>query len=581
MRIAISIFFTIFLFQYQIDAQTYQCDSWQTVKANKKGTITALWYALEPVIYNDVNGDMLGVEYELMEGFKLFLKNKYDINLAINWVDLPEFEQIYNTVSSSTQKGLFGLSFFSITNERKKQVKFSPFYLPDMNVIVTNNKLPLFETSHDFAQSIKGLTAFTMQNTTMNDDVLNIKNKYSPDLKIVYELNDYDVLREISLNGNAFGYIPVTVYVVALQKGIKVKRQKILTSKREGFAAIYSKNSDWDDPVNEYFKSVECKKLISSLIKKYFGEEFSNIILDVSVADTIAGIKGDSELLTKERELVTKRLVETALQVEKERNLRSLIIATIGFSIIAIFLIYRRFVANANSNRKLKLQYETIIKQKDEIEKMNKLLKLKNIQMSLSPHFLFNSLNAIQYFVAMNEVKPTLAYIATFAKFLRQQLQSGKMITQSLLKEIEILQNYLLLEKNRFANKFTFMVEMPKNVNMLEKQVPTSLILSIVEFILYKSVLARNDNEGFIHIMFCLNELGVNTIIKDNGISTPIANFLNNDLITNDAEILLIKERLLLLNTIQNEKSIEIICNVFDEIVRTEIKLPELEIAND
>ncbi|MFY8003360.1 MAG: histidine kinase, partial [Chitinophagaceae bacterium] len=359
-----------------------------------------------------------------------------------------------------------------------------------------------------------------MQNTTMNDDVLSIKKKFSPDLKITYELNDYDVLREISLNGNAFGYIPVTVYVVALQKGIRVKRQKILTSKREGFAAIYSRNSDWDEPVNEYFKSIECKKLISTLIKKYFGEEFSNIILDVSVADTVAGIKGDIELLTKERELVTKRLVETALQVEKERNLRSLIIATVGLSVIAVFLIYRRFVSNAKSNNILKQQFQTITKQKEEIEKINKLLKLKNIQMSLSPHFLFNSLNAIQYFVAMNEVKPTLAYIASFAKFLRQQLQSGKLITQSLLKEIEILQNYLLLEKKRFANKFTFTVDMPNNVNVLEKQVPTLFILSITEFILYKSVLARNDNEGFLHIKFSLNELGITAIINDNGIGS-------------------------------------------------------------
>src|SRR6187399_1702292 len=72
--------------------QPWKADSWEQVFANKKGTVTALWYDIEPFIYTDSKGQLQGVEYEIMESMKGYLKNTYGIELTINWVNANSFE---------------------------------------------------------------------------------------------------------------------------------------------------------------------------------------------------------------------------------------------------------------------------------------------------------------------------------------------------------------------------------------------------------------------------------------------------------------------------------------------------------
>jgi ABC-type amino acid transport substrate-binding protein len=226
---------------FRVNAQIpdIKTSSWEDVKRNKAGTVTALWYDIEPFIYRDGKGGIIGVEYELMKGFKPFLKRKYGVDVEINWVDAKAFENIYPYIRNTKEKGVFGLSFYSITDERKKEVKFSPPYMPDLNIVVTNNNLPVYNTETEFIADLKKMKGYTMRQTTMEHDLLELKNNYYPRLPIHNQVDDYEVLKQISTFQNAFGYVPVSIYVVALQRGIKVKRQRVLSTRREGFAAVY------------------------------------------------------------------------------------------------------------------------------------------------------------------------------------------------------------------------------------------------------------------------------------------------------------------------------------------------------
>ena len=78
---------------------------------------------------------------------------------------------------------------------------------------------------------------------------------------------------------------------------------------------------------------------------------------------------------------------------------------------------------------------EIIMQQKKEIEKINRTLQLKFLHPGLNPHFLFNSLNAIQYFVGINDRKGAMSYISSFSSFLRQHLQTAASLTHSVLKK--------------------------------------------------------------------------------------------------------------------------------------------------
>jgi ABC-type amino acid transport substrate-binding protein len=117
-----------------------RCDSWEEVLAGKKGTVTALWDDIEPFIYVDKEGVLRGVEFEIMESFKDYLKVKYGIDLSITWERAGSFDNIYQKVKNSARSGIFGWSYYSITPAREKEVQFSLPYMPDINVLITNNQ---------------------------------------------------------------------------------------------------------------------------------------------------------------------------------------------------------------------------------------------------------------------------------------------------------------------------------------------------------------------------------------------------------------------------------------------------------
>ena len=492
--------------------------SWEEVKRNKTGAITALWYDIEPFIYRDGKGGIIGVEYELMKGFKPFLKRKYKVDVDVNWVDAKAFENIYPYIKNSKEKGLFGLSFYSITDERKKEVKFSPPYMPDLNIVVTNNNLPVYSRDRDFIKDLKKMRAYTMEHTTMEQDLLALKQNFFPQLPMYNQVDDYEVLKQISTYKNAFGYVPVSIYVVALQRGIKVNRQRVLSTRREGFAAIYTKESDWDEPVNAYFESSECKALVSRLIRQYLGQEVAGIILNVSAADSVKGKTSDIELLTKEREIVTQRLIGTALEVEREKAVRNIAVVAGVLFIVLAGGIYYRFREKKKLHDELRQRNELIDAQKKVIEEMNEQLKMKILQSKLNPHFLFNSLNSIQYFIGMNDRKGALQYLTRFAAFLRNVLKYGDELSITADQEASLLEQYLWLEQCRFPGRFDYKVQVNGNGTTHNADVPPMLVHSLVEDALYLGVLnLKEDEKGNVNVVFEVVDDSLVVSVNDNG----------------------------------------------------------------
>ena len=506
----------------------FPADSWKTVSSQKAGTITVLWNEIEPFIYRNKNGSLIGVEYELIEGFKSFLLSHYKIDLQINWKELEKFDQIYPQVKNSVQPGLFAVSYYSITSERKSEVKFSPPYMPDLNVLVTNNSVPLFTTSEQLTKSITSMHGFTQPGTTMEMDMNKIRQAYYPKLPITYNRkDDYAILEQVASNASSFAYVPVSIYVVALQRGMKVKRQRLFDVHREGFAAIYPVNSDWTGPIEEFFNSFECRSLVASLIRKYLGEEVAPIILEVSAPRNIGEQPDDIELLTKEREIVTQRLMNQAAEFEKQRSLHKMVLLLLACLIIVAALLYGRFRIKNKLNQKLQQRNRLISNQNVQIENMNHMLKLKVLQARMNPHFLFNSLNSIQYFIIRNDKKISLEYISRFSAFLRKLIRYGDELMITAADEAALLKEYLWLEQTRFPGRFEYVIEISEDSRALN--ILPLLTHGLVEKALYASILnLEPTSKGMLSISFQNSEDKLVAIIKSNGISRSDAEILRN-----------------------------------------------------
>jgi hypothetical protein len=510
LKIVALIFFagmTVISHAQHFDPGDIPADSWAKLLKERSGTISALWYDIEPFIYRTGRGPgMAGVEYELMESFVKYIRDKYHVDLKLKWVDAKSFENIYPYITHTKKSAVFGWSYYSITEERKKDVKFTPAYMPDVNIIVTDIGQPLYATNEDFIKNLEGKTAYTMRSTMMEQDILTIKNNFYKELPVNGEYDDYAVMEKISQHQDAFGYVPLSIYVMALQKGIKVKRQVVLPSRRDGFAGIYPKGSDWDKPVNEYFSSDEFAKFSAAVIKKYLGNQVTDLIFKASLPDSLRSAQNDNEMLTLEKEIVSKNLVASDEKVLEQKVIRNTIIAVIVVAFVVMLILYGMYAAKQQYAKLLQQRNDIIIKQKEEIEMMNRKLEMKVMLAEMNPHLVFNSLNAVQYFITLDEKKNALKYLSSFSKHLRLMMDNASSLMVTVDNEIKMLRQYLELEQVRFENKFSFTIESTLHNGEMLIEMPSMLIHLLVESALYNEVLKINDQCGFISIGFAKNE---------------------------------------------------------------------------
>lgn len=108
-------------------------------------------------------------------------------------------------------------------------------------------------------------------------------------------------------------------------------------------------------------------------------------------------------------------------------------------------------------------------------------LKLMALRSVMNPHFIFNVLNSIQYFIAKNDRLNAINYLSTFSKLIRSILTHSVNNKIKLADEIELLKNYIQLELTRFENKFDFILNIEPNLEVDNIEIPSLLIQPFVE----------------------------------------------------------------------------------------------------
>jgi hypothetical protein len=572
---------TLLISSVLADAQTCTGDSWQTVRTRGYGTVTALWDEIEPFIYTGKDNRLLGVEFEIMESFQAYIKKHYNADLRVEWKKAGSFDSIYYKVKNGRGCGLFGWSYYSITPERMKEVDFSLPYMPDVNVLVTNNREPMYATAQEFTARLREMTAYTQPNTTMAEDVTLLKNNFHKGLPVVNVAIDYDVLKEIEANERSFGYVPLSIYIVALQKGIKVKRQMVLATNRQGFAAVMPKGSDWKPLIDEYFSSPDFRQKAGSTVAKYLGSRVKDLVFDTMHAGHDGEEEGKLDLVSLEKEIVTRRLMDTAVEAQQHRSYRNIMLIILVSVALLAAVLYSRFRTKQKLNRQLRAHNEEIIRQRDQINEMNKMLQLKILQSRLNPHFLFNSLNSIQYFVMGDDKSATLTYMNRFSSFLRKIIEYGDSLSVDAEKEAGLLEEYLWLEQYRFKDRFRYAIRLDKNSR--DSAVLPLISLSLVEDALYKGMLNLPEGEtGQLDISFERSNGTLKVSVTDNGLPRSSAKALDQrkGLVNGTGNIL--ERRLQLFNKQSKKKIYQRLRELSDpQATIAELEIPQPLFEND
>ncbi|MDO9260859.1 MAG: histidine kinase [Flavobacteriaceae bacterium] len=144
-------------------------------------------------------------------------------------------------------------------------------------------------------------------------------------------------------------------------------------------------------------------------------------------------------------------------------------------------------------------------------------LKMMTLKSQLNPHFIFNTLNAINNFILKDKVEEASDFITKFARFVRNVLNNSNQTTITLHEELANLKTYISLEKIRTNNGFEFMEEIAANINSTTTKVPPLFLQPYVENAIWHGI---SQNKGEKKIWLYINEANHQLSFKliDNGI---------------------------------------------------------------
>jgi len=108
-------------------------------------------------------------------------------------------------------------------------------------------------------------------------------------------------------------------------------------------------------------------------------------------------------------------------------------------------------------------------------------IQLKALRSQMNPHFVFNSLAAIQYYINNNDFEASETYLVKFSKLIRTFFELSKENEITINDEVLLLKNYLDLEQLRFRDKFKYHINVGPSLNGKQAKIPAMLLQPIVE----------------------------------------------------------------------------------------------------
>ncbi len=215
---------------------------------------------------------------------------------------------------------------------------------------------------------------------------------------------------------------------------------------------------------------------------------------------------------------------------------------------------------------------------KNEAEYNTKIIdtELKALRSQMNPHFIFNSLNSINAFIAKNDKVAASDYLIKFAKLMRKTLENSEKKEIPIREDLELLGTYLEIESKRLDNKFTYEIILDKHIDPENTLVPPLLLQPFIENSIWHGI-APKDGPGHIILSVKKKEDMIVYTIEDDGVGRK--KNINTENSENDKSfgMKLTKSRIGIINKRKNSNgSVRLIDK--KEGVRIEVELP-LELA--
>ena len=161
-------------------------------------------------------------------------------------------------------------------------------------------------------------------------------------------------------------------------------------------------------------------------------------------------------------------------------------------------------------HQKFRIQLENSEKEKRlaELQLKTTELEMQALRAQMNPHFIFNSLNAINRFILQNNKARASEYLTKFSRLVRLILQNSQASLITLESEIESLELYLEMEVLRFNYHFAYKISFPNDLDIEVLKVPPLIIQPYAENAIWHGLMNKEEK----------GHLGIEIYLQDDNI---------------------------------------------------------------
>ncbi len=146
----------------------------------------------------------------------------------------------------------------------------------------------------------------------------------------------------------------------------------------------------------------------------------------------------------------------------------------------------------------------------------NEALKQRLLLAQMNPHFIFNSVDNIQSLIYSNKDDEAINYLTKFSKLTRQILENSRENYISLEEELNMLDNYMTIQKLLYNNSFTHSVTVEEGIDPETILLPPMLTQPFIENAIRHGL--KNKMEGGkVHVHFYMQDKQLFFEVTDNG----------------------------------------------------------------
>ena len=320
------------------------------------------------------------------------------------------------------------------------------------------------------------------------DDLKNALTYHNKALKLRSKIDD--------LRGLAESYKNLTkIYLqkkdcknaeITILKGIQYSKEtssiRMLNKFYYQLFNLYKTTGNTDLALNYYVKYTRIKDSL-------FSVESENRISELE-------IQYQTEKKEKQIEILNQ---ETEFQKQKLKNQRLLLTSVIIIIVFVILLGILYFRQN-------KLKSELKVEQN----------KQKLLRSQMNPHFIYNSLSAIQNFILSNDSMESVTYISEFSSLMRMVLENSRKDLITLKEDIDFVNFYLKLQKLRFSDKFDYLINVDEKINQETIKIPPMLTQPFIENAVEHGM-RQIEKDGMIQLNYQIENNDLVISVIDNG----------------------------------------------------------------